>query len=77
MTRPVSLSTSPLRVRNCRGSLTPPVGRYALGEKLERQWRELRRHATIERDTEKMMRLTAELNKRKQQVEAMNKCKTN
>jgi hypothetical protein len=51
--------------RNCRG--LPPSSRgrtNAAAEKLEREWRELRRHVTIERDQEKMLRLRAELDKR-------------
>jgi hypothetical protein len=38
--------------------------------RLEKQWHELRLHATIERDPEKMLRLTAELNQRKRRAEA-------
>jgi hypothetical protein len=38
--------------------------REALAERLEKQWHELLRHATIERDPEKMLRLTAELAQR-------------
>jgi hypothetical protein len=35
----------------------------ALNEELEKQWREIRRHATIEKDEEKMLRLTADLDR--------------
>jgi hypothetical protein len=38
--------------------------------RLEKQWHELLLHATIERDPEKMLRLTAELNQRKRRAEA-------
>ena len=49
--------------RNCRNSLTPSrVRRDALPE-LEKQWQEIRRHATIEKDQEKLLRLVAEINK--------------
>jgi hypothetical protein len=37
---------------------------------LDNKWRELRRHVTIEKDSEKMLRLTAELNKRRIPAEA-------
>lgn len=49
--------------RNCRNSLTPSrVRRDALPE-LEKQWQEIRQHATIEKDQEKLLRLVAEINK--------------
>jgi hypothetical protein len=52
--------------RNCRKSLTPSrLGRKALAEKLDKEWHELRRHATIERDPEILLRLAAELDQRK------------
>ena len=44
--------------------------REALAEK---QWRELRCHATIESDPETLLRITAELDKRKRQAEAASK----
>ena len=56
--------------RNCRNSLTSSrVKRDALAEGLEKQWHEIRRHATIEKDQEKLLRLVAEFEKR--QVEAL------
>ena len=55
---------------NCRNSLTPSrVQRDALADRLEKQWREIRRHATIEKDQEKLLQLAAEFNKR--QIEAL------
>jgi hypothetical protein len=51
----------------------PRARRQALSEKLEGQWRELRRHATIERDPETMLWLRAELDRRKHQAEAAGK----
>jgi hypothetical protein len=66
MNRSVALWTSSLNPRNCRNSLTPSrVRREVLAEKLDSQWRELRRHVTIERDPEKLLRLAAELDKRR------------
>jgi hypothetical protein len=60
------MSHSFVLTRNCRKSLTPSrLGRKALAEKLDKQWRELRRHATIERDPGILLRLAAELDKRK------------
>jgi hypothetical protein len=41
---------------------------------LDNQWRELRRHVTIEQDSDKMFRLlTAELNRRRLLAEAGDK----
>jgi hypothetical protein len=40
---------------------------------VEKQWRELLLHATIERDTEKMSRLVADLDQRKRRIEAVGK----
>jgi hypothetical protein len=34
-------------------------------ERLEKQWCELRRHATVEKDSEKLLQLAAEFEKRK------------
>jgi len=60
--------------RNCRSSLTPSrIKRDALAERLEKQWHEIRRHATIEKDPEMLLRLTAELDRRKCQAEAWGK----
>jgi hypothetical protein len=42
-----------------------------MAENLDKLWRELRRHATIERDPHKLSQLTAELEKRKRLVEAV------
>jgi hypothetical protein len=69
------MNHSSLRTRNCRNSLIQSRGkREALAE---RQWRELRRHATIEEDPETLLRLTAEIDKRKRQAEAVRKCNIN
>ena len=63
-----------LRARNCRNLLAPSrVRRDALAERLDKQWRELRPHATIERDQEKLLWLTAEIDKRKRQAETLGK----
>jgi hypothetical protein len=40
-----------------------------LAERLEKQWRELLLHATIEKDPEKMLQLTAELDQCKRRAE--------
>ena len=65
------LRASPLKARNCHNLLTPSrIRREAMTARLEKQWHELRLHATIERDPEKMLRLTAELNQRKRRAEA-------
>jgi len=48
---------------NCRQLQISSRGRsYASARRLDKEWRELRMHATIEKDSEKMLRLTAERN---------------
>jgi hypothetical protein len=39
-----------------------------MADRLDSEWQELRQHASIERDTEKLLRLTAEFGKRKADV---------
>jgi hypothetical protein len=48
-----------------------------LAERLDKQWHELRRHATVVTDPEKLLRLTAELDRRKRLDEAAGKRKGN
>jgi len=61
-----------LQTRNCRNLLVPArVRRQVMAENLDKQWRALRRHATIERDPQKLSQLTAEIEKRKRSVEAV------
>lgn len=70
----MNLSLASIPARNCRILLTTArVRRTASAEKLEKQWRELRRHATIERNPEQMLRLTAELDQRKRHAEIVAK----
>lgn len=70
MNRSCSLSTSSLRPKNCRNALTPArVKRQALAENLARQWQQLRQHASIEKNPEKLLGLTAEVERRKRQAE--------
>ena len=61
--RPVNFSKS----GDCRNFATSARGRSdASARRLDNQWRELRRHVTIEEDSDKMFRLlTAELNRRR------------
>jgi hypothetical protein len=74
MNRSFALWTNSLRTRNCRNSLTPSrVRREVLAEKLDIQWRELRRHVTIEKDPEKLLWLTAQLDRCRLQAEAEGK----
>jgi hypothetical protein len=62
------------RAGNCRNLLPASrVQREAAAEGVEKQWRELLLHATIERDTEKMSRLVADLDQRKRRMEAVGK----
>jgi len=42
--------------------------------RFDQQWRELRRHATIEKDPETLLWLANELEKRKRQAEIASKC---
>jgi hypothetical protein len=61
-----------LQTRNCRNLLVPSrVRRQVMAENFDKQWRALRRHATIERDPQKLSQLTAEVEKRKRLVEAV------
>jgi hypothetical protein len=68
------LKASFAKARNCRNFLTSSRDRRdTLAQRLDTQWRELRRHVTIERDPEKMFQLTAEFARRKRQREAVDK----
>jgi len=62
------------RTGNCHNLLTPSrARREALAEKMEKQWRDLLLHATIESDPQKVLWLTTELDLRKSQAEAVSK----
>jgi hypothetical protein len=68
------LRADSFKAPRCRASPTPSrVRREALAERLENQWREIRRHATIEKDPGKMLRLTSQLDQRKNQTELLRK----
>ncbi len=70
MNRPFSCRVSS-GTRNCRNSCTRSgVKAEAWAEQLERQWQGIRRHASIEKDPEKLLRLTTELEKRKRPADA-------
>jgi hypothetical protein len=76
--RASSLSAGCSRSKDCRRLQTPPrVRRDVQAERLEGQWRELRRHATIERDPGTMLWLRSELDRRKRQAEAAGKHDSN
>ena len=69
-----SLRTRSFPPRKCRNSLTPfRVRRNGSAERFDKQWHELRRHATIERDVEKLLRLAAEVDKRKRLAEVLSR----
>ena len=68
MNRSCSLSTRSL-TKNCRNVTPARVKKRALAEKLARQWHELRQHATIEKDPQKLLELAAEVERRKRQAE--------
>ena len=57
--------------RNCHNFLAPAWRRrQVLAENLEKDWCELRRHASIERDPEKLSQLNADLDKKKTAVKS-------
>ena len=56
--------------KNCHNLLmSSRVRRDVMADRLDSEWQELRRHASIERDTEKLLRLTAEFGKRKRRAD--------
>jgi hypothetical protein len=58
--------------RGCRKLLIPSrLRRQAMAENFDKQWCEIRRHATIERDPQKLLQLKAELEKCKRRVESV------
>jgi hypothetical protein len=55
------------RAGNCRNLLVPSrVRREVMAENLDKLWLELRRHATVETDPQRLWQLAAELERRKQ-----------
>jgi hypothetical protein len=67
------------KARGCRTILKLFRPSHIVAERLnqlrfDQQWRELRRHATIERDPETLLWLADELAKRKRQAEIASKC---
>lgn len=62
--------------RNCRNlRISSRVRREVMADRLDAQWQELRRHATVERDPEKLLRLTAEISKSRRQSDVWGKRK--
>jgi hypothetical protein len=56
------------KAENCRNPMTSSrARRETLAETLDKKWSELRGHSSIERDSAKMLRLTAELEEHRQQ----------
>lgn len=69
MNRLVAVPGASLKTGNsCKSLVSSRVRRRSSVERLEAQWRELRRHATIVKDPEKMLRLTAEMEKRRSEA---------
>jgi hypothetical protein len=66
VTRRVGLTVGAVRSRNCRNSLASPRLR-----RLETQWLNAIRHATIEKDPEKMLRLADKLDRSRAQPETV------
>jgi hypothetical protein len=59
---------SSLKKQNCRNLLcSSRARRQVMAERFTQQWREILRHATIERDAVKLASLAAESEKRKRQ----------
>jgi hypothetical protein len=59
------------KTRNCRNLLVPSrVRRQVMAENLDRIWRELRRHATIEMDQQKLCQLATDCEKSRQLLNA-------
>jgi hypothetical protein len=57
-------------IRNCRNPLMPlRVRRQMIAHSLDKQWRELCKFATIEKDPEKLSQLAAQLEKRRRAPE--------
>jgi hypothetical protein len=72
-----SLRASSVQLRDCRHSLTPSrVRKEISAARLDKQWRELRCHATIEKDPEKMLKLSNELEQRKRRELSISRIKT-
>ena len=64
------IKTQRSTARKCRNLLVPSrVRREVMAENLDKLWLELRRHATVETDPQRLWQLEAELERRKQ-VEA-------
>ncbi len=61
-----------LPTRKCRNLIVSSrVRRQEMAENLDALWQELYRHATIEEDPQKLLQLTAEVEKRKRLAEAV------
>lgn len=60
-----------LKTRNCRNLMVSSrVRRQVMAENLNKAWLQLRRHATIETDPNKLLQLANDLKKAKQLLEA-------
>jgi len=63
--------TMGLKTRNCRNlRVSSRVRRQVMAENLNKAWLQLRRHATIETDPNKLFQLANDLKKTKQLLEA-------
>jgi len=63
--------TMGLKTRNCRNLMVSSrVRRQVMAENLNKAWLQLRRHATIETDPNKLLQLANDLKKAKQLLEA-------
>jgi hypothetical protein len=70
MNRSPSVESSSSRTRNCRILLSSSRSRQeALEAALDNEWRELRQHVVIEQDPDMMLRLAAELERRRRSAE--------
>lgn len=69
--RPSSTYSSKTKsARNCRNLLmSSRVRRDMMADRLDADWERLRRHASVEMDTEKLLRIMAECGKRKRKAD--------
>jgi len=66
----LSLRAGFSKAGSCRSHMTSSRGRRdALAETLDKKWSELRRYASIEKDSAKMLRLTTEREEHRQRPE--------
>jgi hypothetical protein len=67
----MSRSSVGARIKNCRDLLVSSRQQQkAMADTFDKQWHELRRHFTIERDAKKLSQIAADVEKRKRMAES-------